>query len=191
MRTLILALMLVAGGVQAAPQADPVGMFDAGMTWEQFLAGARAQRTLWLMNAGRASVAPETVERFRRATDGLKLLVIAEAACSDSVNTVPYLAKLATLAGVDMRVVGRSTGLPLMDAHRTPDGRTATPTVILLRDGRDVGAWVERPAALQEWYLSKADLGQQDRLDRKMAWYDWDRGASTIREIVALAERRN
>jgi hypothetical protein len=31
-------------------------------------------------------------------------------------------------------------------------------------------------------------LRQGDRVSRKMSWYDWDRGDSTVAEIVALAE---
>ena len=32
-------------------------------------------------------------------------------------------------------------------------------------------------------------LDQSERLSRKLAWNDWDRGATTLAEIVALAER--
>jgi hypothetical protein len=102
---------------------------------------------------------------------------------------VPYIARLASLAGVDLRIVTKARGLWLLEQHRTPDGRTATPTVVLLREGRDVGAWVERPEVLQTWFLAHQDLSTRERLARKTSWYDWDRGASTLAEIVALAER--
>ena len=38
---------------------------------------------------------------LKAAGTGLRLLVVAEDWCSDSVNTVPYLATLATRAGVE------------------------------------------------------------------------------------------
>jgi hypothetical protein len=62
---------------------------------------------------------------------------------------------------------------------------------VLLRDGAEAGVWVERPAVLQTWYLSMVDkIPQEQRTSRKLAWYDWDRGDTTLSEIVALAEKQ-
>lgn len=128
-----------------------------GRSWEQFLQSIREQRDLWLKTEARVSVAPELVARVERAGRGLQLIVVAEDWCPDSAYTVPYVARLATLAGVPLRVVDRTAGETLLRAHRTRDGRTATPTIVLVRDGVDVGAWVERPAVLQELFRSMGD----------------------------------
>jgi len=174
----------------AARQADPVAMFDQGVSFESFLESARARRDLWLQNADRAAPSDETVQRLKAVGNGLRILAIAEASCSDSVSTVPYVAKLAEQAGVELRIVGRSVGLPVMEQHPTPDGRPATPTIVLLRANRVAGVFVERPSALQTWMLSGPvqALPSDERVSRKMSWYDWDRGESTITELVALAE---
>jgi len=37
--------------------------------------------------------------------------------------------------------------------------------------------------------MSMAALDSDERLRRKLSWYDWDRGATTLAEIVALAEK--
>jgi hypothetical protein len=77
-----------------------------------------------------------------------------------------------------------------MAAHRTPDGRTATPTIVLWRNGRDAGAWVERPAELQRMFLSMSTNPESaQRFSQRHAWYESDRGLSVLREIVALIER--
>jgi len=132
----------------------------------------------------------QLVARLKAAAGDLRLVVVAVAACSDSVHTVPYVATLAREAGVPLRIVDTSVGKPVMDAFRTPDGRGATATVALLRGDRIVGAWVERPVALQTWLLGPAaSLSQGERMDRKFGWYEWDRGESTMAEIVALAEQ--
>jgi hypothetical protein len=103
---------------------------------------------------------------------------------------VPYIAKLAARAGVELRVVDFKTGKAIMDAHRTPDGRASTPTVVLLRDDQEVAVWVERPAALQWWYLGMANqISDDERLERKMSWYEWNRGSDALTEIVVLAEQ--
>ena len=120
----------------------------------------------------------------------MKLLVVAIAACSDSVHTVPYVATLAKEAGVPLRIVDSTVGKPVMDAFKTPDGRGATATVALLKGDQIVAAWVERPVALQTWLLGPASsLQQSERMERKFGWYEWDRGESTMAELVALVER--
>jgi hypothetical protein len=172
----------------AAP-GDPAAIYARGTTWDQFLAGTRAQRETWQKNAGR-EVPPGLVDRFRRAGNGLQLLVITADWCGDSVHSVPYIAKLASRAGVDVRVVDFRTGKSAMEANRTPDGRASTPTVILLRGDQQVAAWVERPASLQWWYLGMTgQIGDDERLERKLAWYDWNRGSDALAEIVVLAEQ--
>jgi hypothetical protein len=77
-----------------------------------------------------------------------------------------------------------------MEANRTPDGRASTPTVILLRGDQQVAAWVERPASLQWWYLGMTgQISDDERLERKLSWYDWNRGTDALAEIVVLAEQ--
>jgi len=187
---LLLAAPLWAVTATAADApTDAAALYAKGMTWDQFLAGAKVQRETWVKNAGRA--APQgLVDRLKQAGDGLQLLVITADWCGDSVHSVPYIAQLAAKAGVPMRVVDFRAGKPLMEDHRTPDGRASTPTVVLLRGGKDVAAWVERPASLQWWYLGMTGrISDEERLERKMAWYDWNRGADALGEIVVLAEQ--
>lgn len=191
-RLLTAALLGVALSAQAGAQApDPAALFDRGVGFDQFLSGVSARRELWQNNARRAAPGAAQVARLKSAGSGLQILAIAEGACSDSVSTVPYLAAAAAQAGVPLRIVGRDAGRAIMEQHRTPDNRAATPTVVLLRNGRPAGVWVERPESLQRWYLSPdgTALAADDRQARKMSWYDWDRGDSTVAEIVALAER--
>jgi len=187
----VLLTLLLACFLQQAPAPDAATLFDRGVTWDDFLANATAQKTTWHANADRAAPPAELVDRLKRVGSGLRILVIAEPACTDSVNTLPYLAKLAFLTDVPLRIVDRATGMPILEHHQSPDGRAATPTVVLIREGVEAGVWVERPAVLQAWYLSMMDkLPQEQRTARKLAWYDWDRGDTTLAEIVALAEKK-
>jgi hypothetical protein len=192
---LLLATILVRPTLAASEEPVPAAsgqaaaMYAQGVTWEKFLESAKVQRDTWLKNAAR-DVSPALVARLRGAGTDLRLLVVAVDWCPDSANSVPYIAKLASSAGVGLRVVDFTTGKAVMEAHRTPDGRASTPTVVLLRGDQDVAAWVERPAALQWWYLDHAgQLSEDELLERKRGWYEWNRGADATAEIVALAER--
>ena len=130
------------------------------------------------------------VARFKHAGDGLRILVVAEDWCPDSVNALPYVAALASSAAVPLRIVDRKVGEPLMNRHRTPDGRIATPTVVLLRNGHEVDAWVERPGLVQRWFLSMATNPESARrFGERQSWYESDHGHTVLAEVIALAER--
>lgn len=189
---LITRLVLVAALLpQFSVPANGQALFDQGKTYEEFLAAADARPETWKANTDRAKPSKELVDRLKTAAgQDLRLLVVAVAACSDSVHTVPYVAALAREAGVPLRIVDSTVGKPVMEAFRTPDGRAATATVAVMRGDRIVGAWVERPVALQTWLLGPASsLQQGERMERKFGWYEWDRGESTIAELVELVER--
>lgn len=174
---------------QAAAASNSAALYARAMPWDKYLAGTRVQRETWLKNAGR-EISPDLVDRFRRAGDGLQLLVITADWCGDSVHSVPYIATLAARAGVELRVADFRAGKAVMEAHRTPDGRASTPTVVLLRGEQEVAVWVERPASLQWWFLGAGgQFSDEERLERKMSWYEWNRGADALNEIVVLAEQ--
>ncbi len=194
---LLAGMLLLAVPAFPAPAADDpapaatssAALYALGTRWDQFLSGTRVQRETWLKNAGR-DVPEALVDRLGRAGDGLRLLVITADWCGDSVHSVPYIAKLASRAGVELRLVDFRTGKPVLDEYRTPDGRPSTPTVVLLRGDKAVAAWVERPASLQWWYLGMTGrISDDERLERKLSWYDWNRGADALAEIVVLAEQ--
>lgn len=159
-------------------------LFQSGQTFADFVAGATARRAQWEGNYA-LKVAPDAlVARANAAGTGWKLLVVTVPGCSDSVNSVPYLASfLDHVPGIEMRLVNSTTGRSVMEAHRTPDGRAATPTIVLLdAQFNERGCWIERPAPLIEFMRNGGSF------EGKMAWYDRDRGATSLEEIVAMVE---
>ena len=124
----VTALLLGAPGA-TGEESEGSRLFDAGVTWDEFAAGVKAQRDLWSTTITTTRVAPDDVERFQRVSAGVRLLVVAEDWCPDSANVVPHVAELARSAGVPLRLVNRTIGKPLVALHPTPDGRPATPSV--------------------------------------------------------------
>jgi hypothetical protein len=90
-----------------------------------------------------------------------------------------------------LRILNNRDGRAIMDAHPTSDGRAATPTVVVLgEDGRFLGAWSERPAALQKWYVEQKPSLDRDQLSaQKAKWYADDGGRSVVAEIVAILQK--
>lgn len=184
---LLVALLHPAPGQRAT---DLERLFETGKTWSQFLGGVSAQRELWLKTESVVTVPPGFIDRAKNAGRGLQLLVVAEDWCPDSAYSVPYIARLAQSAGIRLRILDREAGEPLMRAHPTPDGRTVTPTVVMWRDGRDVGAWVERPAELQQMFLSMSTNPENARrFSQRQQWYESDGGLTVLKEVLALIEQ--
>lgn len=180
-------LLLIAAGPQ---DGAALAIFEKAPDWNRFLHDVKAQRERWIGNAARASVPQDLAERMERAAPGLRLLIVAQDWCIDSVNTVPYIARLAASARIPVRIVDRAAGEPLMKRYRSKDGRTVTPIVIVVRQDRVIGVWVERPAPLQRAFESMvSDPEARRQFADRQAWYDKDGGATTMAEIVALAER--
>ncbi|MEP7384413.1 MAG: thioredoxin family protein [Gemmatimonadota bacterium] len=183
------------GAIGRAPDAIPDSayqrLFDEGRTMSEFLDAAKARKEQWAANYARGVVADAVLTRARSAPGPWKLLVVAVDGCSDSVNTVPYIARLAEqMMGVELRIIDSNVGRAVMDAHRTPDGRGATPTVVLLdANYQERGCWVERPAELRDWMIdNKGKVKDNELFEHKMAWYDEDVGAKTLLDIATMFE---
>lgn len=176
----------------AAVDSTLLALYEAGQPWTEFLADVDARRAQWLENAAKPLAPADAVARARALPGRWRLLVIAIDTCSDSVNTIPFLAQLvAQVPQLDMRVISPTQGRALMEARRTPDGRPATPTVIVLdANGAEAGCWIERPAALQAIAMAaNAGGGSPAFASQKAAWYATDGGASTVAEVVAVLEK--
>jgi hypothetical protein len=178
--------------VPASADSTNASLFARGTPFAEFLAKAEKRRELWDRNWGWAAPPDALVARAKATGTSWKFLAVAVDSCSDSVSTIPYLAKLvAMLPGVELRIIGSDIGRAIMDAHKTPDGRGATPTVLLLDASyTERGAFIERPSELQQWMIAqKGVLSDTEANTRKMQWYTDDRGLRTLEEIVVLMER--
>jgi hypothetical protein len=167
-------------------------LFAEGRTFADFLARAERRKEQWERNFKQAVIPDALLARARAARGPWKLLVVAVDGCSDSVNTIPYLAKLAEqLMGVELRIIGSDVGRGIMDAHKTPDGRGATPTVLLLdANHAERGCWVERPGALVSWLATEQSKRSADeQFEGKMQWYDADKGQRTLDDLVDMMEK--
>ena len=203
----LVPLLLLALGGPLAPAAPAIceappaahvaadstfsALYESGEDFASFLAKAKARRAMWVRNWEGAVVPADVLARAHAIPGRWRVLVVAVDSCSDSVNTIPYLARLVSLVpSLELRIVLPDPGRVVMEAHRTPDGRPATPTVVILdAEGRDVGCWVERPEALQQLALTAAAADTTPAfLRNKQGWYDADAGASTVREVVAVLE---
>lgn len=175
-----------------APASDSLlALFQGGRSWAEFLDGVSARRATWFENFEQARVDSALVARVNQVPGRWRFLVVAEDWCGDSANTIPFLARLVALSErLELRVVNSEAGRGVMEAHRTEDGRAATPTVVLLDEaGAERGCWVERPYALRAVVAEvRAGTREGGLVEAITAWRREDQGQSTLGDLVALLE---
>jgi hypothetical protein len=181
------------GAAAGAADPDYAAYFTGGVAFAQFLENARARRDEWRQHYSDATVTADLVTRMRALPDRRRILVVADDWCADSVNTIPYVARLVDAAPkrLELRIVNSTLGRPVMDAHPTPDGRGATPTIVVISgDGHLLGTLTERPAAAQVWFLEQQKTTMQQPLhEQLLKWYADDAGRTTVAELAAILER--
>jgi len=167
-------------------------LYEEGLPFADFLERAEARKPLWHEIWAEAAVPDVLLERARAVAGVWRILAVAIDACSDSVNSIPYIAKLVDLVpSLDMRIIDSKRGREIMEAHRTPDGRAATPTLLLLdTEWNETGCWIERPLELQTWYAEqqKAGVPVSRLTEQKMKWYKDHAGVEILAGIVAMME---
>jgi hypothetical protein len=172
------------------PAATAEELWEEGVPFARFLEQADQRVDEWRANYERGrEISSETLVAGQAIPGSWELLVVAEDYCGDSANTLPYVARLdEALDNLEVRVVDSRSGRGVMEAFPTPDGREATPTMVLLNDrGEPMGCLVEQPRPLQRWWLGEAqEIEREERYRQKYDWYDDDAGASTTAEIVEI-----
>ena len=183
------ALLVSVPGI-GSQEVDYGALWSKATPFHLFLENVRAREEQWRSRFANAAVEADALNAVKALPGRRRLLVVAEDRCSDSAWAIPYLAKLAAAVPekLELRIVNRREGRRIQSAHLTPDGRRATPTVVVL-DENDafLGAWVERPAELQKWYIEKKSTLSSDELHSHMdRWYKNDAGRTTINEVIAI-----
>ncbi|HEX6575601.1 MAG TPA: thioredoxin family protein [Gemmatimonadaceae bacterium] len=167
--------------------------FRNGSTFDELLARPKSNGDMWHAVYKRASLAPEAIERAKALSVPAKLLVLNEDWCGDSVNSLPYVARLVESSDcLEMRIIGRDDNRDLMDLHLTGASRSI-PVVIVYDSGfREHGWWGPRPGPLQQWMMTEGlALPKPDRYPLVRAWYARDRGKTIVSEILSIIEKLN
>lgn len=154
-----------------------------------FMPRVGALRPLWEGSYAAARPADGTLAPFRSLPRALRMLALNADWCIDSASTIPLLARLAEqVPGVELRLLERDAHLDVMDAYLTHGGRSIPLVILLDQDFTPLGHWGPRPLPLQAWVLANlAGTTPGERHKEQRRWYAMDRGATTLREILALA----
>jgi hypothetical protein len=127
--------------------------FAQGLTWTDFLAGAKVNRDKFEHNYHNPVLTQEDLSFFREASrrpDGpRKLLAIAEAWCGDVYRELPTAVRIAEAAGMDLRIFLRDENPDIMDEFLSNEGKSrAIPVFVFYTSGTQyITHFTERSAS--------------------------------------------
>lgn len=128
-----------------------------------------------------------------RSLGDMKLLVITEPWCGDSLASLPVLIKMGEInTKWEVRILLRDENTDLMDKFLTNGGR-AIPVFLFLADGGSlISRWGPRPGKLQAIFEGHRDKIKSGEIDRKEVYlklrkfYAVDRGNEIMNTIVDM-----
>ena len=166
--------------------------FYEGRTFAELLARPKDNAVLWDALYRKASISAEIATRLKNLRGLWHFLVLNEDWCGDSVNILPYVARLAdSHPGIELRVLGRDDNPDLMNAHLTGTSKSIPVVIVYDEDFNEIGWWGPRPHALQDWVMTEGlALPKPDRYRHIRTWYARDRGATIVSEILSVIEQK-
>ena len=160
--------------------------FTQGHTWSEYIALIKANKEGFQQFYDEFQVDPGDAAFFKKfnAAKGLvKMVVIGEDWCPDVVRGVPVAVRVAEAAGMELRIFPRDSHLDLMDEYLWRHEFLSIPVFVFFdKDWKELGHWIERPAAA---YKFVADL-RQDLAQRKLSE---EETLQTIRERRAGVQK--
>lgn len=164
--------------------------FRSGSTFAALLDRTRDDNAMWEALYKRGRLSEASAARVKLLRRRWHLLVLNEDWCGDSVNVIPYLARLKEAStALDMRIISRDANPALMNTHLTGSSRSI-PVVMVLDDTfTERGWWGPRPVPLQTWVIAEGlALDKTERYRQVRTWYARDRGETLIAEILSIME---
>ena len=171
--------------------------WEAGVSFEEYLAGVEKHRDLWHHHWEHAKVGEGVRARLQALPGPRKVLILSEDWCGDAVRSVPVIVKaLAGAPNVEVRIIDITGHPDLIDRHLTRGAKAIPVAIVADADGEEIGWWGPRPATLQSVLRDRIrELGSPTRENMGafyapiMGWYRKDAGRTTLDEIALLLER--
>jgi hypothetical protein len=120
-------------------------------------------------------------------------MVLTEAWCGDSAQSLPVIAKLASLnKNIRLRILLRDKNPDIMDRYLTNGSRSIPKLVVFDPNGKELFVWGPRPQSAYKLFQSEKEKGTPKPQIYEMMhkWYAKNRGMEIGEEIVKLIKKQ-
>ncbi|MEN8223323.1 MAG: thioredoxin family protein [Acidobacteriota bacterium] len=166
--------------------------FDNGLEKEEFELLLGENKIIHDLHYKKFSPDSDMTETIKKQS-GLKIIVLTEPWCGDSLASVPVLLRISEIhGGWDIRFLLRDENAELMDRFLTKGGRAIPVFIFLDKSGELTGTWGPRPDKAREIFESHRDQIESGDIDRKEVYlklrkfYASDRGIDIMNTIIKV-----
>ena len=137
-------------------------------------------------------VSSELQQKAEALTQKLYWVVLTEAWCGDAAQSIPFLAKVASLSPmIEFKLLLRDENLSVMDAYPTNGARSIPKLIAFNEDlSEELFQWGPRPAELQDMVMAyKEDpksVSQEEFVQGVHLWYAKNKNRNLDAELLAL-----
>ncbi|MFT5844814.1 MAG: hypothetical protein ACI8QW_000688 [Saprospiraceae bacterium] len=159
---------------------------------EEFFAYSKLGLTRTLRIFKTIKLSPEISLKVTSIANNQTWLLITESWCGDASQTVPIIAKLASLnAQVELKIVLRDSNKGLMEHYLTNGAESIPILAILDKNLEETGRWGPRPEPAQKKVLAYKNLEEpkppySELSTELQKWYNKDKGALTQTELLEI-----
>jgi len=166
--------------------------FDKAMSYEEYVSQLGEHCALHNLHYNKFSITPGEEARLK-AAGPVKILVLTEPWCGDSLAVFPVVRKMAELNGTwEVRILLRDQNLELMDQFLTRGGRAVPIFFFIDGDGALIFKFGPRPKASQQIFEDHRQQIQDGKIEKMEVikkirnFYARDRGQAIITELLEL-----
>ncbi len=135
----------------------------------------------------------ELINEIKKIKAPQSWMIITETWCGDSAQSIPILAKAASLNDkINLRIVLRDENLNIMDSYLTNGSRSIPKLVAFDENDNELFQWGPRPQQAQNLMLKmKNDGVPKDEMNKQLhLWYAKDRGKEIEKELIELLKNK-
>lgn len=135
------------------------------------------------------NVSDELKAAVKSAKEKQLWMVITEAWCGDSAQTLPYIGKIASHnTGIDLRILLRDENPDIMDLYLTNGTRSIPKLVAFDEEGNELFTWGPRPKEAQKLINQWKSEGivKPELYEKLHLWYGRNRGRELEEEFLEI-----
>ncbi len=138
---------------------------------------------------------PELVGLLKEITEPQEWMVITEAWCGDSAQSLPVIARIAAASDkINLKIVLREENPELMDQYLTNGSKSIPKLISFDLEGNEIFTWGPRPEPAQKIFMDwKKDPAGRDWevFEKELhTWYALDKSVSLQGEFVQIFQQQ-
>jgi len=169
--------------------------FDSGLSVADFEARLGEHKDLHDLHYGKNDVSA-FVEQWQGKMPDLKIIIITEPWCGDSLAISPTLIKFFEhFDNVEIRIVPRDENHDLMNNYLTKGGMAIPKFIVMDSDYNELFNWGPRPADVQQIFedhrsdIQAGKIEKSEVLMKIRRFYAKDRGKTILTEFLGILEK--